>query len=188
MIHHFALCWLRRKLRGAAMFTLRSPAGRRSRTSRLLAGLLLAPSLAVGAALAAPQSTALESVVVLVDHAKVVRLPERAQTVIVGNPAIADVAVQRNGVMVVTGKSFGVTNLIALDAAGSLLAESLVRVSAASDSVLTVQRGMDRESYSCTPECQPSIQLGDAQKYFGDVGTQASNRNALATGSGTASK
>jgi Flp pilus assembly secretin CpaC len=166
------------------MFTLRSPAGYRSRISRTFAGLLLAPVLAAGAALAAPQSGALESVMVLVDHAKVVRLPEKAQTVIVGNPAIADVAVQRNGVMVVTGKSFGVTNLIALDAAGTLLAESLVRVGAASDSVLTVQRGMDRESYSCAPECQPSVQLGDAQKYFGQVGGQASSRNALAMGRG----
>lgn len=152
--------------------------------SRSAAGLFLLPLVVAGAALAAPQSASLESVVVLVDHAKVVRLPEKARTVIVGNPAIADVAVQRNGVMVVTGKSFGVTNLIALDATGSLLAESLVRVSAASDSVLTVQRGMDRESYSCTPECQPSAQLGDAQKYFGDAGAQATSRNALAVGGG----
>lgn len=126
-----------------------------------------------------------QTVLVLVDHAKVMRLPERAQTVIVGNPAIADVAIQRSGVMVVTGKSFGVTNLIALDASGTLLAESLVRVGAASDAVLTVQRGMDRESYSCTPVCQPSVQLGDAQKYFGEVGGQTTSRNALATGGGS---
>lgn len=164
------------------MFTLRSPAGHRSRIARTFAALALMPFLAAGAAFAASQSGALDSVVVLVDHAKVVRLPEKAQTVIVGNPAIADVSVQRNGVMVVTGKSFGVTNLIALDAGGTLLAESLVRVSAASDSVLTVQRGMDRESYSCTPECQPAVQLGDAQKYFGEVGGQATARNTLASG------
>ena len=131
---------------------------------------------------AAPQTTKLDSVVVMVDHAKVVRLPEKAQTVIIGNPAIADVAVQRNGVMVVTGKSFGVTNLIALDASGALLAESLVRVGADSDSVLTVQRGLERESYSCTPVCQPSAQLGDAAKYFGEVGAQATTRNGQALG------
>ncbi|KRE11898.1 pilus assembly protein [Bosea sp. Root381] len=140
--------------------------------------------LAVSAlpASAAPQAAKADSVLVMVDHAKVVRLPEKAQTVIVGNPAIADVAIQKNGVMIVTGKSFGVTNLIALDASGTLLAESLVRVGADSDSVLTVQRGLERESYSCTPVCQPSAQLGDAQKYFGEVGGQASARSASAMG------
>lgn len=150
--------------------------------------VLAALSLAAGLVLAAPASAAppqpgnAETVAVMVDHAKVIRLPERAQTVIVGNPAIADVSVQKNGVMVVTGKSFGVTNLIALDAAGTLLAESLVRVGAAADSVVTVQRGLERESYSCTPTCQPSVQLGDSQKYFGEAGGQVSARNALAIG------
>ncbi|AZO79754.1 MULTISPECIES: pilus assembly protein N-terminal domain-containing protein [unclassified Bosea (in: a-proteobacteria)] len=124
----------------------------------------------------------IDAVTVTVDHAKVLRLPERAQTVIVGNPAIADVTVQPNGVMVVTGKSYGVTNLIALDATGALLAESSVRVGAASDSILTVQRGLERESYSCTPDCQPSAQLGDAQRHFNEAGGQAAARNAAAGG------
>ncbi|AMJ63838.1 pilus assembly protein [Bosea sp. PAMC 26642] len=148
-----------------------------------VAGLAVAPLLAVPAAAQSTGATTKpETVLVMVDHAKVIRLPERAQTVIVGNPGIADVAVQKNGVMIVTGKSFGVTNLIALDSGGALLAESLVRVGAASDSVLTVQRGLERESYSCTPTCQPSIQLGDAQKYFGEVGGQTTSRNSIATG------
>lgn len=167
------------------MLTSRTPARRHSPAWAVAFSLAMA--LLHGAvARAAPQEG--EAVLVLVDHAKVVRLPERAQTVIVGNPAIADVSVQRNGVMVVTGKSFGVTNLIALDAGGALLAESLVRVGAASDAVLTVQRGMERESYSCTPVCQPSVQLGDAQKYFGEVGAQSTSRNAMATGGSAAPK
>lgn len=164
------------------MLTKRIPGEPRRHARWTLAATLLTVILASDAALAAPQEAPGGSVMVLVDHAKVVRLPEKARTVIVGNPAIADVTVQRNGVMVVTGKSFGVTNLIALDSSGTLLAESLVRVGAASDAVLTVQRGMERESYSCTPVCQPSMQLGDAQKYFGEAGTQMKNRNALATG------
>jgi hypothetical protein len=89
--------------------------------------------------------------------------------------------VQRNGIMVVTGKSYGVTNLIALDGAGILLSESLISVQAPSESVVTVQRGLERESYSCTPSCQPSLRLGDANKYFGEVGGQATQRNTLAT-------
>ena len=123
-----------------------------------------------------------EAVQVVVDHAKVLRLPDKAQTVIVGNPAIADVTVQRNGVMVITGKSYGVTNLIALDATGALLAESSVRVGAATESILTVQRGLERESYSCTPACQPSAQLGDGKTFFESTNGQSGARNAAATG------
>lgn len=160
-------------------FRRAKPAAHRA-ASLAVAGLM-ALGLSVGTARAASPS---ETVDVVVDHAKVVRLPEKAQTVIVGNPGIADVSVQRNGVMVVTGKSFGVTNLIALDASGALLAESLVRVGASSNSMLTVQRGLERESYSCTPSCQPAVQLGDATKFFSDVGGQTRSRNALASGKG----
>jgi hypothetical protein len=152
--------------------------------SRLAATVLVfAWSLPVLAAQPAPTAGNTETVSVQLDHAKVVRLPEKAQTVIVGNPGIADVSVQKNGIMIVTGKSFGVTNLIALDSAGKLLAESLVRVGAAAgDSMITVQRGLERETYSCAPECQPTIQLGDASKFFDERGGQISARNSLATG------
>jgi hypothetical protein len=116
----------------------------------------------------------------MIDHAKIVRLPERTQTVIVGNPMIADITVQRNGIVVVTGKSYGITNLIALDGAGSMLAESLVSVQAATESIVVVQRGLDRESYSCTPRCQPSVLLGDASGHFGATSGQVGQRNSLA--------
>lgn len=159
---------------------------RRTRLRRAERILALTASLFILApgtnlAKAAPPARA-DSVVVMIDHAKVVRLPAKAQTVIVGNPAIADVSVQKNGVMIVTGKSFGVTNLIALDGSGALLAESLVQVGAAADTTLVVQRGMDRESYSCTPACQPSAQLGDEQRYFSQVSGQVNTRNAQAVG------
>ena len=120
-------------------------------------------------------------VAVTVDNAKVMRLPDRTQTVIVGNPIIADVALQKNVILILTGKSFGSTNLIALDAAGHMLAESTISVQAPQAAVITVQRGLERESYSCTPNCQPSIQLGDANKFYGEVSSQAENRRALAT-------
>ena len=120
------------------------------------------------------------TLVVNLDHARIIRLPEKTQTVIVGNPIIADVAVQKSGIMVVTAKSFGETNLIALDATGNMLAESRVVVKASRDSVVTVQRGMERESYACAPACQPAIQLGDNQKFFSETGGQATARNALA--------
>jgi Flp pilus assembly secretin CpaC len=136
--------------------------------------------------LSGPQNTVAaafgrDTLTVKIDHAKVVRLPERTQTVIVGNPIIADITVQRNGIVVVTGKSYGITNMIALDGAGAMLAESLVSVQAATESVVVVQRGLERESYSCTPSCQPAILLGDGSRHFGETSGQAGQRNSLAT-------
>ena len=138
-------------------------------------------TLAGMSGLSAETPKAPESLTVQVDHAKVIRLPERASTVIVGNPAIADLAVQPRGVVVVTGKAYGVTNLIAMDAAGNLLAESLIQVQAPTAALVTVQRGLDRASYSCTPNCQPTVILGDENKFFSEASAQTGARNQLAT-------
>ncbi|GEO97966.1 hypothetical protein GCM10007887_05230 [Methylobacterium haplocladii] len=146
----------------------------------LLASLAWSWSADAMEAAAAP-----DVVPVMVDNAKLIRLPEKTQTVVVGNPLIADVSLQRNGVVILTGKSFGTTNLIALDAGGAMIAESLIRVEAPQASTITVQRGLDRESYSCTPNCQPSAQLGDSTKWFSEVSGQADRRRSLAaTGAG----
>ncbi|MCJ2118063.1 pilus assembly protein N-terminal domain-containing protein [Methylobacterium sp. J-001] len=156
---------------------------RRTLSNGARAGLVL---LLTGTAVAAAQPEPLPIVTVLVDNAKVIRLPERTATVIVGNPIIAEVTPQKNGVLVLTGKSFGSTNLIALDTGGSLIAETMIRVEASRDSTITVQRGLDRESLSCTPNCQPAVQLGDSANYFGTTTGQADARRKLATGAGAA--
>ncbi|MFI5014313.1 MAG: pilus assembly protein, partial [Hyphomicrobiales bacterium] len=77
--------------------------------------------------------------------------------------------------------SFGATNLIALDAAGAILNESTVQVQQASENMVVMQRGMDRETYSCTPSCMPTVALGDETKYFTDTGNASTARNKLAT-------
>ena len=98
---------------------------------------------------------------------------------IVGNPVIANVTMlKRNNTIVLTGKGFGETNLIALDAQGKALGESTVRVMPA-ENVLIVQRGMDRESYACSPKCEPIVNLGDTTKYVTDVTSQIQSRNTL---------
>ncbi len=144
--------------------------------TRIALPAVLAAALAAVPVAAAPA----DNILVDLDHAKIMKLPEKIQTIVVGNPMIADVTVQKNGIMIVTGKSYGVTNLIALDAAGNLVVEANIRVQAGGDALVTVHRGMDRESYSCAPACQPTLLLGDAQKHFTDVSGQANARNALA--------
>jgi Flp pilus assembly secretin CpaC len=146
-----------------------------------LAAVLAAVACLVAAS-PAPALTKGETVTVAADQARLVRPPAGAQTVIVGNPAIADVSMQRNGILVVTGKSFGTTNLIALDASGNVLAESLIQVEEPASTVVTVLRGTARESLSCTPNCQPMLTLGDDMTYFTERADQMKQRNQLATG------
>ena len=82
----------------------------------------------------------------------------------------------------VTGKGFGQTNLIAIDAAGSLLEEQEIEV-LPSKGLVVLQSGSSRMSYSCNPVCMPTVQLGDDDKTFTEAGTQISTRNGYATGS-----
>ena len=131
----------------------------------------------------APAGLALsrDTLVVTVDEARVVKVPAAARTLVIGNPMIADVTLlKQGGTMVVTGKGFGETNLIALDAEGNPVAELMLQVVNGSNG-LVVQRGMDRESYTCAPRCQPTARLGDDPKFFGDVTAQIQAHNSQAT-------
>ncbi|QGM48040.1 pilus assembly protein N-terminal domain-containing protein [Methylocystis heyeri] len=108
-------------------------------------------------------------IIVDIDYARVVKIPAGAQTLVIGNPLIADVTMLKsNQLMVITGKSFGTTNLIVLDSAGQQVGESMITVVPANDK-LVVMRGPHRESYSCNPDCMPSIDLGDDHAYMGEV-------------------
>lgn len=121
-----------------------------------------------------------KTVKVTIDKASLIRMPAHAQTLVIGNPGIADVTVlKNNNMMVITGKSFGETNLIAVDADGNPVGESLIRVTSGADAMLIVQRGGERESYSCSPRCMPVLQLGDGQ-LFGAAAAQIAARNAIA--------
>ena len=135
---------------------------------------LIASAAAAGAA--APD----DILRITVDQAQVAKLPANTSTVIIGNPAIADVTTLKNGAgMIVTGKGYGRTNLIALDAEGNLLDEKQIHVQPTRH-VLVVQRGNERESYSCDPVCMPSAVLGDDTKVFGDVSGQITAHDQLA--------
>ena len=142
---------------------------------------MLAFAIAAATIAAATHARAETTVInVTLDKASLIRMPEKAQTLIIGNPVIADVTVlKNNGMMVITGKGDGETNLIAVDATGNPVAESIIKVSA-NGSLLVVQRGDVRESYSCAPKCMPTIQLGDGDKLFTAAVTQATARNGLA--------
>jgi hypothetical protein len=125
-----------------------------------------------------------EAVKVYLDQAKLLKLPEGTATLVVGNPLIADVAVQSGGTMVVTGKGYGNTNLVALDRNGSVVMEHQVEVQGPLGAVVVVYRGIERETYSCTPNCERRITLGDTQNYFAATLGQSGSLNAQAQGGG----
>lgn len=136
-------------------------------------------ALAVLACLGRPAHASDIVIEVTLDKAKVLRMPPKAETIVVGNPGIADVTTLKNGLVVVTGKGFGETNIIFLDGAGGAIQEAGVRVMA-STSLMVVQRGAARESYACQPRCQPTVSLGDSLSYLTDTSGQITARNAVA--------
>lgn len=149
------------------------------RVSVIKITLALVALVAIGAGV---QPAAADNISVMLDRAQVVRLPDRVATLVIGNPSVADGTLQAGGLLVVTGKGFGSTNVIALDARGEVLAEHMVTVGAPSDRTLTVWRGADRETWSCAPRCERSVMLGDGAEFFDSVIGQAASRNGHAGG------
>jgi hypothetical protein len=144
--------------------------------------LILAFILAMAAVAAiAPRRAPAADMLVILDQAQLVKLPPNVATIVIGNPLIADVSLQPGSLMVITGKSYGSTNLIALDRAGNTLIERTIEVQGPIN-VVALYRGIERESYSCTPICERQIMLGDSRVYFDAIVNQASSRTGIAQG------
>ena len=150
---------------------------RRSAVSAIAVLLALA-GLAVAGAARAEEAT----VFITLDHARIMPYPAGTETIVVGNPIIADVTMLKSANRVIlTGRGFGETNLVFLDQHGAVLSEARLRVRE-SAALLTVQRGTDRESYSCQPRCQPAVSLGDASSFLHSAASDIQLRDGLATG------
>jgi len=141
------------------------------------------PSLSVlglvAAAMAAHPAAA-DTVTIAVDQAKLMRVPERTATIVIGNPLIADVSLQSGGILVVTGKGYGATNFLALDRSGNVLTERQLLVKAPSEHIVSVYYGVERATLTCEPECQPRVMLGDAPNFFNPAAQQSAARNGSA--------
>jgi Pilus formation protein N terminal region len=160
----------------------------------LLAGLFITAI----ASKAVAHEPADELIVVRADQATIIKLPERATTVVIGNPLIADLSIQSGGIAVVTGKSYGETNVVVMDRGGAVLSEKTVLVKAAEGPLVVVYRGNTKQTYSCTPDCEPRITLGDTSKadfdqasglptdYFNSTLSQSVNRSNQAMAAGGA--
>jgi hypothetical protein len=123
--------------------------------------------------------------IVRYDQSQLIRLPRPATEVIIGNPSIADVNIQGGNLLVVTGKAFGITNIIALDAQRNVIQDQRVLVERDDQRALVLYRGSTRESYACTPTCSPTIMIGDETKYFENIAKHVQTKAAVSSGGGT---
>ncbi len=119
----------------------------KNRSGRTIAGVLAI----TGSLLALPVWAA--DMQVEINQSRLQQLGEAASTVIVGNPAIADVSVTNADTLVVFGRSYGKTNLIALDASGRQIASFEINVTPVQKAALTLTRGTGDYSYNCAPQC-----------------------------------
>lgn len=137
--------------------------------------------LAVAFCFAAPSARA-GDLLVRYDQSQLIRLPRPAAEVIIGNPSIADVTIQGGNLLVVTGKTFGVTNIIALDANRDIIQDQRVIVQRDEQRMVVLYRGPARESYTCTPYCSPTVTIGDDEKFFTTVSKHAGIKTGGASG------
>ena len=114
---------------------------------------------------AAAQSGYDAAVRISVNRAKVVRIPRTADTVIVGNPAIAEATLQDARTIVLTGKVLGTTNLIVLDEEGDPIIDETLVVAPPDTNTVNLFQGSTRDQLSCAPDCQQTAR-GNRDRRF----------------------
>jgi hypothetical protein len=152
-----------------------------------------AATLLAGAAMMAAVATdvtraAAADMVVKYDQSQLLRLPRPAADIIIGNPNIADVAIQGGNLLVVTGKSFGITNIIILDADRNVIQDQRIMVERDVNKIVHLQKGSTRQSWNCSPQCNPTVTVGDDPSYFnqsmGNATSKIKNVEGAADGGG----
>lgn len=145
--------------------------------SRVLLSLVL-----LVAGLQIPNASA-GDLIVRYDQSQLLRLPRPATEIIIGNPSIADVSLQGGNLLVVTGKTFGITNIIALDSDRNVIQDQRVVVERDERRVVNLHKGATRFTYSCSPNCETNLTIGDDQTYFDLVKSHNSSKIGFSEGS-----
>ena len=148
---------------------------RTSFATRTAAVVCATVAIAVGGAMSSAEPVS--DIIVTYDQSKLLPLPRPVSEIIIGNPLIADVSVRSKNLLVITGKSFGITNMIALDTDRKIIFEKRLQVKREEARVVNLQRGALRQTYNCTPQCNPTMTVGDDQAYF-DATVKASEKKS----------
>ena len=94
---------------------------------------------------------------VYMDHARVLKLDRPVSKVIIGNAEVADATVADAQTIVLTGRNFGTTNLVLLDADGNAIVDERILVSIDEGNTVRVFRQTERSVLSCTPNCEEHV-------------------------------
>jgi hypothetical protein len=104
---------------------------------------------------------------VVMDEARVVTFNRPVSTVFVGNPLIADATVIDPYHAFVLGKTFGVTNLIALSSQSQMISNQQITVANRAGGVVTLNKGANQFNFSCTvAHCESNPRPGDEKNFF----------------------
>ncbi len=114
-----------------------------------------------------------------VDEARIVPLVKSPATVVIGNPLIADVSVQNGNLMVVLGKNYGTTNIIALDGAGEEIANLALNVASSGQHEVSLHNGAARVSLNCAPMCETELNVGDYGDHYETIFKQVTGKKGL---------
>lgn len=130
---------------------------------RRFAALVLVAGSVVAGGDAQAQSAPIS---VPVDGVQRIALRGAAASVIVANPQIADVTVAEANTLFITGKGFGVTEVVAVDAIGRTLFQNRVLVTGGETGSVRLWRGAQATEMVCASSCAPSLRrvapAGDA--------------------------
>ena len=131
-----------------------------ARIASISCSLLMAAAAGLGSVCAA---SAEGGIPILMNEAKIVKLARPADTIVVGNPEIADASVQDAQTIILTGKGFGVTNLVVMDETGAPIVDEQIFVSRQDEKSVRIYRRSEVQTLSCTPYCEGSYK-SDAER------------------------
>lgn len=99
---------------------------------------------------------------VSLDHARILKLDRAVSKVIIGSDQIADATVADTKTIVLTGRSFGTTNLVLLDAQGNAIVDEKLLVTLEEENTVRVYKQSDRAVLFCSTSCEPMNMGGPA--------------------------
>ena len=145
--------------------------------------------LGIGIALMSTVSVAqAASLSVTYNQSRVVSLSEPASTFSVGNSSIADANMVSPTKVLVLGKSYGVTNLVALNASGEVILNTSLHVTADQSNRVSLYRGPSKRSYDCYGDCVPTLDLSDDVGIIDPFGKSTQLVQGIAEGSADGDK